>query len=152
MDGRPVLLCWRLGEPEVQFWHEVDAGYAGRRPLVAGAGRLNTRRLSQRQRLMRTWRSPDGITWVVDVDLPGSSNAMVIFRHPDGATARLDRYNWYISNSPEARSVTSRLSPAKVLESLTDDDLATAVSAVDGDLPPGSPDPIGHARTARVSS
>jgi hypothetical protein len=28
-----VLLCWRLGEPEVQFWHEVDAGYAGRRPL-----------------------------------------------------------------------------------------------------------------------
>ncbi len=33
MNGRPVLLCWRLGEPEVQFWHEVDAGYAGRQPL-----------------------------------------------------------------------------------------------------------------------
>jgi hypothetical protein len=33
MNGRPILLCWRLGEPEVQFWHEVDAGYAGRQPL-----------------------------------------------------------------------------------------------------------------------
>jgi hypothetical protein len=33
MAGRQVLLCWRLGEPEVQFWHEVDAGYAGRQPL-----------------------------------------------------------------------------------------------------------------------
>jgi len=34
LDGRPVLLCWHLGEPEVRFLHEVDAGYAGRRPLV----------------------------------------------------------------------------------------------------------------------
>ena len=33
MNGRHVLLCWRLGESEVQFWHEVDAGYAGRQPL-----------------------------------------------------------------------------------------------------------------------
>lgn len=33
MNGRPVLLCWRLGETEVRFWHEVDAGYAGRQPL-----------------------------------------------------------------------------------------------------------------------
>src|SRR5438034_1206562 len=33
IGGRRVLLCWRLGEPEVQFWHEVDAGYAGRQPL-----------------------------------------------------------------------------------------------------------------------
>jgi hypothetical protein len=32
-DGRPVYLCWRLGEPTVQFWHEVDAGSAGRQPL-----------------------------------------------------------------------------------------------------------------------
>lgn len=73
---------------------------------------------------MKTWRSPDGITWTVEVDLPGSSNAMIIFRHPSGKSARLDRYNWYISNGPEARSVTSRLSPAKVLESLTDDVLS----------------------------
>lgn len=33
MSGRKVLLCWRLGEPEVRFWHEEDAGYAGRQPL-----------------------------------------------------------------------------------------------------------------------
>ena len=73
---------------------------------------------------MKTWRSPDGIDWVVDVDLPGSSNAMVIFRHPDGGSARLDRYNWYLSNGPEARSVTSHLSKSKVLESLDDQALA----------------------------
>ena len=33
MGGRRVLLCWRLGEPDVQFWHDEDAGYAGRQPL-----------------------------------------------------------------------------------------------------------------------
>jgi len=33
MGGRRVLLCWRLGESEVQFWHDEDAGYAGRHPL-----------------------------------------------------------------------------------------------------------------------
>ena len=33
MGGRNVLLCWRLGEPDVQFWHDVDSGYAGRQPL-----------------------------------------------------------------------------------------------------------------------
>lgn len=73
---------------------------------------------------MKTWRSPDGIDWVVDVDLPGSSNAMVVFRHPNGASARLDRYNWYLSNGPEARSVTSHLSKSKVLDSLDDQALA----------------------------
>jgi len=73
---------------------------------------------------MKSWRSPDGIDWLVDVDLPGSSNAMVLFRHPNGASARLDRYNWFLSNGPEARSVTSHLSKSKVLESL--DDIAIA--------------------------
>ena len=33
LDGRPVLLCWRLGEPSVQFWHDADSGFAGRQPL-----------------------------------------------------------------------------------------------------------------------
>lgn len=33
-NGRRILLCWRLGEPEVQYWHEVDAGYSGRQPLT----------------------------------------------------------------------------------------------------------------------
>ena len=73
---------------------------------------------------MRTYRSPDGVLWSVKVDLPGSSNAMVIFRHPNAQSSRLDRYNWYISDGPEARSVTSRLSPEKVLDSLDDAALA----------------------------
>jgi hypothetical protein len=73
---------------------------------------------------MRTWQSPDGTDWAVEVDLPGSSNAMVIFRHPAGASSRLDRYNWYLSNGPEARSVTSRLTKSKILDGLTDQDLA----------------------------
>jgi hypothetical protein len=33
MDGREVYLCWRLGEPQVLHWHELDAGVAGRKPL-----------------------------------------------------------------------------------------------------------------------
>ena len=33
-DGREVYLCWRLGEPEVEHWHEVQAGYAGRQPIA----------------------------------------------------------------------------------------------------------------------
>ncbi len=32
-NGRQVFLCWQHGEPEVSFWHDVDAGFAGRRPL-----------------------------------------------------------------------------------------------------------------------
>jgi hypothetical protein len=32
-DGRPMFLCWKLGEPEVAYWHPVDTGFAGRRPL-----------------------------------------------------------------------------------------------------------------------
>lgn len=34
-EGRPVWLCWRLGEPRVDSWHGHDDGYAGRRPLAA---------------------------------------------------------------------------------------------------------------------
>lgn len=31
--GRIVYLCWRLGEGEIAFWHELDAGFSGRQPL-----------------------------------------------------------------------------------------------------------------------
>ena len=57
---------------------------------------------------MKTYRAPDGITWGVKIQSPGSSNAMIMFRHPDGGSSRLDRYNWVITNGPESRSVTSR--------------------------------------------
>jgi hypothetical protein len=33
IDGREVCLCYKLGEPAISHWHEVDAGYNGRRPL-----------------------------------------------------------------------------------------------------------------------
>lgn len=33
MDGRRVLLCWRMGEASVQYWHDENTGYAGRQPL-----------------------------------------------------------------------------------------------------------------------
>lgn len=33
LDGRPVFLCWKLGEESVEWWHELDAGYVGRRRL-----------------------------------------------------------------------------------------------------------------------
>jgi hypothetical protein len=32
-DGEPVLLCWKLGEGEIAYWHGVDEGFAGRKPL-----------------------------------------------------------------------------------------------------------------------
>ncbi|HKG78026.1 MAG TPA: DUF2203 domain-containing protein [Pyrinomonadaceae bacterium] len=33
-EGRVVLLCWQLGEgDELEWWHDVDAGFAGRTPL-----------------------------------------------------------------------------------------------------------------------
>lgn len=28
-----VLLCWKVGEPEVAFWHGLEEGFAGRKPL-----------------------------------------------------------------------------------------------------------------------
>jgi hypothetical protein len=37
VGGRRVWLCWRLGEPTVQYWHDLDAGYAGRQPLPTAA-------------------------------------------------------------------------------------------------------------------
>jgi hypothetical protein len=37
MGGREVYLCWRLGEPEVMFWHELDAGFGGRQRLTKRA-------------------------------------------------------------------------------------------------------------------
>ena len=37
LDDRIVFLCWKHGEEEVTHWHDIDSGFAGRQPLVAGA-------------------------------------------------------------------------------------------------------------------
>ena len=31
--GQDILLCWQLGEDEIAWWHTLDGGFAGRRPL-----------------------------------------------------------------------------------------------------------------------
>ena len=31
--GRDVCLCWKLGEETVGYWHEINAGFAGRQPI-----------------------------------------------------------------------------------------------------------------------
>ena len=35
IDGKLAYLCWKHGEPEVLYWHELDAGFAGRQSLTA---------------------------------------------------------------------------------------------------------------------
>ena len=32
-DGQLIFLCWKLGEDRIRFWHTLEDGYAGRRPL-----------------------------------------------------------------------------------------------------------------------
>jgi hypothetical protein len=32
-DGREVYLCWQHGEDRIRFWHDIEAGFAGRQPL-----------------------------------------------------------------------------------------------------------------------
>ena len=34
-DGREVYLCWQYGEGDIAFWHEVEAGFAGRQPIAS---------------------------------------------------------------------------------------------------------------------
>jgi len=37
LDGKLVLLCWKLGESEILYWHDLDSGFSGRQPLTAGS-------------------------------------------------------------------------------------------------------------------
>jgi hypothetical protein len=32
-EGEEILLCWQVGEDEVAFWHGIEEGFAGRKPL-----------------------------------------------------------------------------------------------------------------------
>ncbi len=31
--GQPVYLCWKYGEDKIEYWHEINAGFAGRQPI-----------------------------------------------------------------------------------------------------------------------
>lgn len=43
LDGRVVYLCWKRGEPTVSHWHEINGGFAGRRPVTTEhAARMGT--------------------------------------------------------------------------------------------------------------
>lgn len=68
---------------------------------------------------IREFTGPDGTKWGAEVKVPGSSNAMVVFHHPGGRTARLDRYAWHQWRGPEARSVTGSLNVEAVMKVLT---------------------------------
>jgi hypothetical protein len=46
MEGRTVLLCWKLGEPEIGYWHSEEDGFAGRKPLDARFGKTEKERLN----------------------------------------------------------------------------------------------------------
>ena len=72
----------------------------------------------------RSYKSPDGTDWVVQVMLPGATNAMIVFEHPDGGSSRRDRYNWVNIAGPGARNVTSRAEASAVLRELTDTQIA----------------------------
>ncbi len=32
-EGRDVYLCWKLGEEKITHWHELNTGFAGRKPV-----------------------------------------------------------------------------------------------------------------------
>ncbi|HEU5340377.1 DUF2203 domain-containing protein [Edaphobacter sp.] len=46
VDGKTVLLCWKLGEKEIGYWHSEDDGFAGRKPLDARFGKPERERLN----------------------------------------------------------------------------------------------------------
>ncbi|HJR62850.1 MAG TPA: hypothetical protein VJ803_04060 [Gemmatimonadaceae bacterium] len=72
----------------------------------------------------RTFASADGTPWGVEVALPSYSSAMVIFHHPNGGTARRDRYAWYNVQGAEALNVGGRVDPRTVMDAITDQQLA----------------------------
>jgi hypothetical protein len=44
VEGRTVLLCWKLGEQGISHWHDTSEGFAGRKPIdekIAKAKRAN---------------------------------------------------------------------------------------------------------------
>ena len=73
---------------------------------------------------MRVYQAPDGTAWGVDVKVPSFSSAMVVFKHPNGETARRDRYGWHNAHSETANDPRARLTAKDVLADLTDKEIA----------------------------
>ena len=71
--------------------------------------------------VIREFDGTDGTRWGVQVRMPTASNAMIVFRHPGGDSSGLNRYAWHQWKGPEARSVTSRVTPEAVMKTLSDD-------------------------------
>ncbi len=72
---------------------------------------------------MKTFRSPDGTPWTIAVESPSHSSALVIFVHP-APTGRFNRYAWVNAHGPQVNDPRARLEPKRVLDGLTERDLA----------------------------
>jgi hypothetical protein len=46
MEGQDVLLCWKLGESEIGYWHSPEDGFAGRKPLAGRPDKTEKERLN----------------------------------------------------------------------------------------------------------
>ena len=46
VEGKTVLLCWKLGEKEIGYWHSEEDGFAGRKPLDVRFGKTERERLN----------------------------------------------------------------------------------------------------------
>lgn len=44
VDGQIILLCWKLGEKAIEYWHGLEEGYAGRKPIDDRIGKSNPER------------------------------------------------------------------------------------------------------------
>ncbi len=71
----------------------------------------------------RSYEAPDGASWKVRVTLPSHSSALVLFQHSDGQSVAGDRYAWI--QAPDAGDPREHLKAKKLLEGLSDADIAT---------------------------
>ena len=46
LEGETVLLCWKRGEPRIEFWHRIEDGFAGRQPIDARFGPISPEKLN----------------------------------------------------------------------------------------------------------
>ena len=67
---------------------------------------------------VRAWTAPDGTSFRVEVTLPGTSSALIIYHSAD---THRDRYATWQAGEASARSVTARLDATSILPLLTDE-------------------------------